>query len=487
MRECAIRTTLHNTNIMGEQCSYNAHPIRCMADMVTQYLPENITEVLVELMEKVCGVLPDFDIYPGIFGESVLAYSYCYTYDDEVDYVLVGENLSPEIVAHILDGECLENGSVTYKSNTGGDITVYVFDSFPEVYKKLKFNLTSLLFCVVPEYYNAWSLRNKEWRKIHMCLRCPLEYANDFIWRTLKFRDDSLMETDPVSILTYLRLVASYDLTIPKETHFEIFKHKDKLKQVDFKEVLPELTEGILQGCTRFIELLDKYELLKHFFPAVYATKGIDGGHYHNETVYSHLLNALSVLSDIDLPIEVYLAALYHDVGKVKYEILEDGRRRFTNHAVFSSELVERDLRRLKFDLGIICTAKSLCSLHMSYIGGKKSIFKLKNNLDENNIPLKNFFWLKYADSMGNNLRETNFMDFWKLYRQSLKILNEKPNPSIKDLEVNGRDLINIFNMSEGKEIGKVLKILFEKVQTGELINEREGLLKYIPEVLKCP
>ena len=131
--------------------------------------------------------------------------------------------------------------------------------------------------------------------------------------------------------------------------------------------------------------------------------------------------------------------------------------------------------------------AKSLCSLHMSYIGGKKSIFKLKNNLDENKIPLKNFFWLKYADSMGNNLSETNFMDFWKLYRRSLEALNKKPEPSVKDLEVNGRDLINIFNMSEGKEIGKVLRILFEKVQTGELINEREELLKYISEVLKCP
>ena len=487
MQECAIRTTLHNTNIMGEQCSYNAHPIRCMANMVTQYLPENITEVLVELTEKVCGVLPDFDIYPGIFGETVLARSYCYTYNDEIDYVLVGENLSLEIVAHILDGECRENGSVIYRSNSGKEITVYVFSSFPEVYKKLKFNLTSLLFCVVPEYYTAWSLRNKEWHKIHMCLRCPLEYANDFIWRTLKFRDNSLMETDPVSILSYLRLIASYDLIIPKETHFEIFKHKDKLKQVDFGELLPELTEGIITGCAQFIELLDRYELLEHFFPAVHATKGIDGGHYHNETVYSHLLNALSALSDIDLPIEVYLAALYHDVGKVKYEILEDGRRRFTNHAVFSSELVERDLRRLKFDLGIICMAKSLCSLHMSYIGGKKSIFKLKNILDENKIPLKNFFWLKYADSMSNNLRETNFMDFWKLYRRSLEVLNKKPEPSVKDLEVNGRDLINIFNMSEGEEIGKVLKILFEKVQTGELINEREELLKYIPEVLKCP
>lgn len=487
MQECRIRTTLYNTNIMGEQCSNNAHPIRCMADMVTQDLPDHITEVLVELTEKVCGVFPDFDIYPGIFGEIVLAYSYCYTYDDKIDYVLVGENLSPEIVSRILGGECLENGSVIYKSNTGGDTTVFVFNSFPKVYEKLKFNLTSLLFCVTPWYYSAWSLRNKEWHKIHTCLRCPLEYANDFIWRTLKFRDDSLMETDPVSILTYLRLVASYDLNIPKETHFEIFKHKDKLKHVDFEELLPELTEGIITGCAQFIELLDRYELLEHFFPAVHATKGIDGGHYHNETVYSHLLNALNALSDIDLPIEVYLAALYHDVGKVKYEILEDGRRRFTNHAVFSSELVERDLRRLKFDLGIICTAKSLCSLHMSYIGGKKSIFKLKNNLDENKIPLKNFFWLKYADSMGNNLRETNFMDFWKLYRQSLKILNEKPKSSIKDLEVNGRDLINIFNMSEGKEIGKVLRILFEKVQAGELINEREELLKYIPEVLKCP
>lgn len=486
MHECDIGTNLYNTNIMEEQRSYNAHPIRCMADMVTQYLPDHITEVLTELTEKVYCVFPDLDIYSGIFGEPVLARSYCYTFNDKIDYVLVGENLSPGIVAHILNGTCSKNNSVTYRSNTGEDITVYVFNSFSKVYEKLKFNLTSLLFCVEPGYYSAWSLRNKEWRKIHMCLRCPLDYVNDFIWRTLKFCDDSLMETEPVSILTYLRLVASYELTIPKETHFKIFKYKDKLKQIDFIEVLPELIDGIMNGCAQFIELLDKYELLEHFFPAVYATKGVDGGHYHNETVYSHLLNSLNALSNIDLPIEVYLAALYHDVGKVKYEILEDGRRRFTNHAAFSSELVERDLRRLKFDLGIICMAKSLCSLHMSYIGGKKSIFKLKNNLDENKISLKNFFWLKYADSMSNNLRETNFMDFWKLYRQSLKILNKKPKPSIKDLEVNGRDLINIFNMSEGKEIGKVLRILFEKVQAGELINEREELLKYIPEVLKC-
>lgn len=486
MQECDIRTTLHNTNIIGEQCSYNAHPIRCMADMVTQYLPDHITKVLIELAEKVCCVFPDFDIYPGIFGEPVLAHSYCYTYDDKIDYVLVGENLSSGIVARILNGTCSKNNSVIYRSHTGEDITVYVFNSFSKVYERLKFNLTSLLFCVEPEYYSAWSLRNEVRRGLHMCLRCPLEYVNDFIWRTLKFCDDSLMETDPVSILTYLRLVASYELDIPKETHFKIFKYKDKLKQIDFIEVLPELIKGIINGCAQFIELLDKYELLEHFFPAVHATKGIDGGHYHNETVYSHLLNALNALSDIDLPIEVYLAALYHDVGKVKYEILEDGRRRFTNHAVFSSELVERDLRRLKFDLGIICMAKSLCSLHMSYIGGKKSIFKLKNSLDENKISLKNFFWLKYADSMSNNLRETNFIDFWKLYRRSLEVLNKKPEPSVKDLEVNGRDLINIFNMSEGGEIGKVLKILFEKVQTGELINEREELLKYIPEVLTC-
>ena len=49
----------------------------------------------------------------------------------------------------------------------------------------------------------------------------------------------------------------------------------------------------------------------------------------------------------------------------------------------------------------------------------------------------------------------------------------------IKDLKVNGRDLIEL-GVPEGPGVGVMLDELFEKVINGELQNEREALLLYI-------
>ena len=97
-------------------------------------------------------------------------------------------------------------------------------------------------------------------------------------------------------------------------------------------------------------------------------------------------------------------------------------------------------------------------------------------------IPFKYFFWIRYADNMGSAVKQTDFMYYWKIYKLSLKALNPPHIPSVKDLEVNGYDIMRNFGDHngggiEGKCIGYILRNLFELWQAGKVENNYKDLI----------
>lgn len=286
---------------------------------------------------------------------------------------------------------------------------------------------------------------------------------------------------DPVRILRGLRMIATYKLEFDYETYYDMQRLRNLLfeQEIPPERIFTEMRKGFTCGnAFKFVQLLDEFELLEKYFPAVHALKGVDGGHYHNETVFNHVMSALKALDPIKLPFQLKLAALYHDVGKQKWEVLEDGRRRFSNHAAFGHDLVEGDLSRLKFPIGIKLYLKTMVYHHMQQIDGKKSIFKLARALKSAKIPIKDFFWLRYADKKGSHVRKTDFLEIKKSYKNCLKILNPKHEVSITDLKINGRQVMKTLGISQGKEVGIILRALFEKWCAGEIQNNKMLLLK---------
>ena len=57
------------------------------------------------------------------------------------------------------------------------------------------------------------------------------------------------------------------------------------------------------------------------------------------------------------------------------------------------------------------------------------------------------------------------------------EVLQDEEGFSLKDLAVNGKDLITI-GYKPGEEIGEVLNNLLDSVISGEYINEKEKLLE---------
>jgi len=70
------------------------------------------------------------------------------------------------------------------------------------------------------------------------------------------------------------------------------------------------------------------------------------------------------------------------------------------------------------------------------------------------------------------------------LIRNFLKIINEKQPLSIKDLAINGRDLIDL-GIVQGKEIGEILNKLLDIVLEDSVMNERKILLNMVGSLME--
>lgn len=286
---------------------------------------------------------------------------------------------------------------------------------------------------------------------------------------------------DPLGILDLIYYRTSCSMEIEDEAYYEILRLRGLITPKLFKSGrVAKIIENVFNSkrAYYFVRALNELELLETVFPGIARLISVDGGHYHNETVFTHVMGALRAVDKLDIPWYVKLAALYHDAGKYKWEISDAGKRRFTHHAQNGVPVVENDLTRLKIAPEIIHTVKVLVGAHMSQIDGPHSIRKLNRLFEKENIPVKYFFWVRYADNKGSAVYKTNFMYYWSLYRTFKSTLYVKKEPSVTDLAVNGKSLMKEFGKGPGKWIGMTLRYLFVGVQERGYENTEEFLLK---------
>jgi hypothetical protein len=119
------------------------------------------------------------------------------------------------------------------------------------------------------------------------------------------------------------------------------------------------------------------------------------------------------------------------------------------------------------------------------YHNKPKTIRRLLRHFFENEINWKDWFYLKVCDRKGNmakeNYNKEEIKEFAILLTNELK---EKNNPfSIKDLDINGYDIMNFLGISTGrKQVGELLNFIFEKVLENPELNEKEKILKLLKE-----
>lgn len=301
----------------------------------------------------------------------------------------------------------------------------------------------------------------------------PFGGREDLKNRCLRAVGDPLQRftEDALRILRGVRFSVRYGLIPEKDTLDAMFRLMPLMDQLARERVFSELC-GLLPLVTA--EHLHLFQpVLTQIIPELIPQVGFDQRNpHHCLDLYSH---TAQVTQSVPTALHLRLAALLHDIGKPSTFILdESGCGHFPGHAKVGAETANSVLLRLKAPTALRQQVTALIERHMTPLEPDKRL--LRRRMGKYGVQATwDLLALQQADfcSKGTEQETTHL----QLIAQLLKeIEGEDACLSLKDLVLNGRDLISL-GFTPGPEIRHCLEWLLNAVQEETLDNKKDALL----------
>lgn len=293
---------------------------------------------------------------------------------------------------------------------------------------------------------------------------------------------ESRFEEDALRIMRALRFAAVTGFEIEPETAEAARKCKELLTKISGERLREELIK-LLCGKNAKKIILEYWDILAVFMPELAQLKGFQQKNpYHIYDVLEH--TAVAVDNVRNDPI-LRLGAFFHDIGKpLCFTVDEAGVGHFYGHSHVSEEIARNIMNKLKFDNETKGKVLQLVKYHDVPIEEKTGSVKRALN----KYSVSGFFDLleiKRADNLAQNPccrgRMTKLDELKKIAEE---IIEQEQCFSLKDLAVNGKDLINL-GLRPGKELGETLNLLLEAVIEEQVPNEKTKLLELVQKIIK--
>ena len=297
---------------------------------------------------------------------------------------------------------------------------------------------------------------------------------------------DKRFKEDALRILRALRFAIRYDLTIDASTYKAMKDNVELLDNISKERITAELEKMLTSGKSIVYWFNECNWLIGKIIPELKQCFNFNQNNkYHKHDVYEHILNVVDNCKTNKF--EIKLAALLHDIGKPKaYVVGEDGWGHFYGHPEDSYEISKEVLnKRLRLTVEQSNRVLNLVRYHDITIANTKA--SVKRALNKHGIEMiKDWFILKQADMDDHIYPDKKWkytVDIIKIKELIQVILDEQSCFSLKDLNINGKDIMSILGIKPGKQVGEILHTLLEEVIDEKINNEHEELTKRAVEL----
>ncbi|MFH1710201.1 MAG: CCA tRNA nucleotidyltransferase [bacterium] len=263
---------------------------------------------------------------------------------------------------------------------------------------------------------------------------------------------------------------------IENKTLKAISKCLNVAKKVSMERVHDELMRMLESDKPSIgIDLMRKSGLLSIYIPELLKGVGVKQPKpFHKDDVYWHNLYTCDAVTK-NKPV-LRLAALLHDIAKPACKV----KNTFYNHEVKGTKTAYDIMKRLKFSNAHIDHVTNLIRYHMFNYSPEWSDAAIRRFIRR--IGLKNIddlFELRVADikAMGRSVEPGHPKG---LRNRIKKILKEQNALHIKDLAINGNDVMKTLGIKPGPKIGEVLNDLLERTLENPGLNTKPRLIKLI-------
>lgn len=292
-----------------------------------------------------------------------------------------------------------------------------------------------------------------------------------------RFREDALRP------LRVARLAATLGMAPDADLHAALRLVPDpesgvRLAAVAMERVRDELerTMSAREPSVGF-ELMAESGLLAAWLPALDRCRGVAQNRFHAHDVFVHSLRTCDA-APVGKP-RVRWAALLHDLGKPATRVVRRGDATFYGHAELGARLADELLERLRFPAVERHAIVHLVREHMFDYREEWSDAALRRWLARvEPQSVADLFDLRLADVIGQGLGG-GFPPQLERMRSRIQDLLEGAHVfGVRDLKVDGHDVMRVLGLPPGREVGEMLARLLDEVIEHPALNERETLLQ---------
>ncbi len=326
-----------------------------------------------------------------------------------------------------------------------------------------------------------FTINSMAWNPLTDELMDPYGGQKDLENKCIRFTLDPTqrIKEDPLRMIRACRFAARFQATLSGESFQAILTRAHLIMdQVAPERIQRELIKAMaLAFPSLFFRHLQAAGLLARILPSLGRCFDLDGGPYHQETVFEHCMLVGDALSPAR-PL-LRLGGFVHDTGKFDAVGIKEGRLTYAGHETCTRS-VQTDLERLRFPPRHITYILSLIQTHMRPLNEKttpKSVRRLLAMLDRHGLPFEDFFRLRIADMKGNLAKKPYTLADIRL--RLTKVRDELSSTAafnINDLEISGQDIMALLDLPPGPQVGRIKEILFEKVLEEPGLNNRQSL-----------
>lgn len=175
---------------------------------------------------------------------------------------------------------------------------------------------------------------------------------------------DIIYDDDPLRILRCIRFASRYGWDIEQITYEGMIRNVPRLVIITKERVKDELNKMLI--CSHPVmamELLRKTGSMHYVIPELEETYDMTQNEYHFGTVWEHTMAVMEQLKSNKLALR--MAALLHDIGKIRTRTETDGKAHFLKHEVVGAAMVNEVLRPLRYSNEFVHEVSFLVENHM--------------------------------------------------------------------------------------------------------------------------
>ena len=237
------------------------------------------------------------------------------------------------------------------------------------------------------------------------------------------------------------------------------------------------------------LNILQESSLMNFVFPEIAVMYGLDqSNEYHHKDIFYHTLEVVDNAAQLSDKLDLRLAALVHDIAKPKTRRLSKSKGyTFYGHDDVGARMLKGISSNMKFSNSTRDYIAKLTALHLRPISlAKKDVTDsaIRRLIVDAGEEIDDLMKLCRADITTKNPKNiTKYLGNFDRVEKRMNEVIEIDKLKAFQSPVRGDEIMKMFDLGPGKEVGKIKTMVEDAIINGEISNDYSSAMSFLDQI----